>query len=317
MPMDSPDIRFSIAIIHRNGADRLMEVMDAAGSALDPQRDELLVVDNGSTDDSVARIQAQYPGIILIANGCNNGFARACNQAITRARGEFVLLLNNDAFLEPDALDRFEQDFLTHSRAAIIAGQLYGADGQPQRSSGLVPTVWSEMGLVRRKAAPMAPAVVSEVETVVGACMAVRQEAIKQAGALDEDFFFYYEETEWCARLRRNGWKVLLDTNIRVTHLKGESTRPLRREAQLEMFRSRLLFYEKVFSHTSAIWMTVWRVLRLALNAALNGCAVILTLGLLPKLRFKAGIYMTQLAWLIAGRPEEWGLPDKCPRSGR
>ena len=294
-----------------------MEVLAAVGRASDPRRDELIVVDNGSTDDSLARIQAQYPAADLIANGCNNGFARACNQAIARACGEFVLLLNNDAFLEPGALERFEQDFREHPRAAVIAGQLFGPDGRPQRSSGLVPSIWSEMGLVRRKVASIPAGVITEVEAVVGACMAVRREAVKEAGALDEDFFFYFEETEWCVRLRRQGWQVLLDPDVHVTHLKGESTRPLRREAQVEMFRSRLLFYRKVFAPFAAAWITAWRILRLVFNAALHGLAVMLTLGLLPKLRAKAGIYMTLLSWLAIGRPEKWGLPDKCPRSSQ
>lgn len=309
-------MRFSVIIVHRNGVDMLMRALDSLASALDADRDEVLLVDNGSQDDTLDQLRRRHPAIRVIANGCNAGFARACNQGIRQARGEFVLLLNNDAFIDPGTLRQLEQVLREWPRAGIVAAQLVGPDGRPQRSHGRVPTPASEMGLARLKPVVTRADGVNEVETVVGACMAVRRAAIEQAGSLDEDFFFYFEETEWCVRMRRHGWQVLFDPRIRIVHLKGASTRAVRSEAQVEMLRSRLIFYRKVYSQPVAMGLTLWRIARLCVNALAHGFAVLLTLGRFAKLRAKFMIYLKLLAWLAAGRPDSWGLPDKCPRLG-
>ncbi len=294
----------------------LRQALTALFAARDPARDEVFVVDNGSSDDSPDMVARDFPSVHLIRNGCNNGFARANNQAIARAEGEFVVLLNNDAFLAPDTLSRFEEVFRARPRAAVVAGQLVDAEGNRQRSSGHTPTALDELGLGFLKGKPRAgdPESLAEVEAVVGACMAIRAEAIRDAGSLDNDFFFYFEETEWCQRFRRYGWQILLEPLARVTHLKGASTRGKRRGAQIEMLRSRLTFYRKTMSAPLALLVTVARLTRLVINTAINLVATALTLGLLPKLREKAAVYALQMAWLLAACPEHWGLPDKCPR---
>ncbi|TCS71313.1 hypothetical protein EDC61_11039 [Sulfuritortus calidifontis] len=305
--------RFSIIIVHRNGVEGLLLALQHLMQACDPALDEIILVDNGSTDASLAEVTARYPQLTVIANGCNNGFARACNQGIARAEGDYILLLNNDAFLPSDALVRLEGRLRDYPAAGIIAGQLYGENGERQRSHGYAPTALSEVGLLRRKSQPVTGDQPVEVETVVGACMAIRRAAIEDAGPLDEDFFFYFEETEWCVRLRRKGWRILLDPGLRITHLKGASTRAYRREAQIEMLRSRLIYYRKVFSRPVAVGLAAWRILRLIFNALTHGLAVLLTLGLLSRLRSKFLTYLRLLAWLLVGRPAAWGLPDKCP----
>ncbi len=309
-------LRFSVVIVHRDGAELLLQALGHLQVALNPARDEVWLVDNGSRDDSVARVRAAYPHVAIIENGCNNGFGRACNQAIRRAGGEFVLLLNNDAHVEPDALNRMEQDFRELPRAGVVAGRLHGPDGRPQRSHGVLPTVRAELGLGRQPLPKLVADRVSEVETVVGACMAVRRAAIDQAGLLDEAFFFYFEETEWCLRLRRHGWQVMLDPRIRVTHLKGASTRTVRRGAQVEMLRSRLLFYRRAFAPPVAALLIVWRVARLMINFLFNATLLALMVGINARLRDKVAVYGTQVLWLLSGCPGSWGLPDKCPRAG-
>ncbi len=309
--------RFSVIIVHRNGAALLLDTLALLDRARDARADEVFLVDNGSRDDSLERVRAAFPLVAIIANPCNNGFARACNQGIARAQGEFIVLLNNDAFLAPDALDRFEAVFRGRPRAAVVAGQLFDAEGRRQRSAGRIPTALDELGLgfLRRAARGPQPETLSEVESVVGACMAVRATAIRDAGSLDNDFFFYYEDTEWCHRLRAHGWQVLIEPAARITHLKGASTRGQRRGAQIEALRSRLTFYRKTMAAPLAALVTVSRIPRLLLNAAANLLATALTLGLHAGVREKTVIYFLQLAWLALGCPERWGLPDKCPRA--
>lgn len=301
-------------MVHRNGTQMLLDALASLMRTV-ARDDEIILVDNGSTDASVKQVRAAYPAVRVIENGCNNGFARACNQGLSEARGNYVLLLNNDAFLPPDALDKFAEDFATFPQAGLIGGQLVGEDGIPQRSAGVAPTFLSELGLIRRRQPDVSNCLQPvEVETLVGACMAFRRTLAETAGRMDEEFFFYFEETEWCVRLRRQGWQVLLDPRIRITHLKGASTRSIRRNAQIEMFRSRLLYYRKTMPSFLAILLSIWRVLRLVINTLSYLLMGALTLGLHRGVRIKFMVYLTQLSWLLVGCPSSWGLPDKCPR---
>lgn len=306
--------RFTVIIPHRNGADLLLSALAALKAAWDPVRDRVIVVDNASTDDSVARLQAAHPDVQVIRNPCNNGFGRACNQALALAESAYALILNNDARLGPGTLDRFEAFFQSHPDAAILAPQLFGPKGEPQRSYGWHPDFVSETGLGRKRKARVEGTEPRPVETVVGACMAVRMQAVAACGGFDEDFFFYFEETEWCLRMQRAGWSVWLIPELKVVHGKGESTRPLRTAAQIEMLRSRLIYYRKAFGEPAATFLAAWRVLRLLLNTVISSIGVVATLGFSGGLRNKAGNYLKQSAWLLVGCPEHWGLPDKCPR---
>lgn len=307
--------RFSIVIPHRNGAELLLGAVDALKASWDGTCDEAIVVDNASSDDSLARLAERHPDVTVIRNTCNNGFGRACNQGLRQARGEYALILNNDARLPAGALDTFADFFRQQASAGLLAGQLVGPDAQPQRSFGFYPDFASETGLGRKRRAKLpASDAPFEVETLVGACLAVRTAAVADTGGFDEDFFFYFEETEWCLRLHQHGWGIWLLPAVKVLHGKGESTRPLRLNAQLEMLRSRLLYYRKAFSWYMAALLTVWRVLRLLLNTLSASLGVLLTAGLAAGVRRKATAYLTQLAWLLRGCPESWGLPDKCLR---
>lgn len=308
--------RFSIIIPHRNGAELLLGAVDALKASWDPARDEVVVVDNASSDDSLAQLAARHPDVAVIRNACNNGFGRACNQGLRRACGEYALILNNDARLQPRTLDAFAVFFRDHASAGLLAGQLVGADEKPQRSFGYYPGFASETGIGgKRKASLPTSDAPFQVETLVGACMAARATAVVDTGGFDEDFFFYFEETEWCLRLRQHGWGIWLLPAVKVLHGKGESTRPLRLNAQLEMLRSRLLYYRKAFPFHLAAVLSVWRVLRLVLNTLSALVGVLLTVGLVAGVRRKASSYLLQLAWLLRGCPESWGLPDKCLRN--
>lgn len=312
--MTTQPARFSVVIPHRNGWPRLRGCLTALQRTTGPD-DEVFVVDNGSSDNSVGSLRAEFPQVRVIANSCNNGFARACNQAMRQASGRYVLLLNNDAGLPENALNQLARDFEENPTAGAIGAQLVGAEGRRQRSHGPLPTPLSECGF----RAPQRPLIdangVAEVEALVGACMALRRAALDQVGLLDERFFFSYEETELCLRLRRAGWRIYLDGRIRSAHGRSESAREFNREARLEFFRSRLQFHRAAFGPGAAAVATSFRIARVIVNLALYGLLTLITLGCFRRSRGKAGENGYLLKWLIAGRPDDWGFPDKCPRA--
>ncbi len=293
----------------------LLKALAALHAACDRARDEIFVVDNGSSDGSPEQVAAAYPQVHVIRNNCNNGFARANNQAIARAESKYLLLLNSDAEVAPDSLDRLERHFESHPKAGLIGASLKGPAGESQNSGHRFPSFWGELGLtIKHRPAPPEPGIaMMEVDWIVGACIAARHDAVKTAGALDPEFFFYYEDVEWCFRMHRHGWRVYVANDVPVVHLRGVSTHSLRKEALVEELRSRLIFYRKAFSPLAAAILALHRIIRLVPKSLLYGTTVLLTLGRVASLRRRTARYLHPLVWVAAGMPASWGLPDRCP----
>jgi len=291
-----------------------LRTLDALAAAADPARDEIFVSDNGSSDDSLARVRAAHPAVRIVENGCNMGYAAAINEAVPRSDSTFLLFLNNDAVVSPGLFDRLAALFEETPKAAIVGPLLVSEDGAPQRCFGVEPSFAGEAGLRRseRRRPPLPTQQVAPVDWISGACMAVRRAAIGKAGSIDSGFFFYFEDVELSIRLRRAGWLALLDQGSRVVHRMGTSTRGLRLGAQIEQLRSRLRFYRKVFPPGTALLLSAIRLIRLAVNTTACLLLTILTLGLAGGIRRKFLTYGYQLAWVLAGMPKSWGLPDKC-----
>lgn len=310
------DYRFTIIVVHRNGVELISRCLRAVLSIVSPE-DHVVVVDNGSSDQSIERIKSDFHSVELIENNCNKGFAAANNQVLSRGNSHYYLLLNNDVIVDAQLLEQIISTFDEYPRAAVVSPQLCGMNGDIQRSSKDFMRPVDEVlpGFFRRKKAMQADSKVVQVDSVVGACMAVQAGSINEAGVLDEDFFFYFEETEWCNRFYKCGYTVLLDKKIRVIHEKGYSTRSVRREAQIEMLNSRLIYYRKVFNPVVATLLTGYRVFRILINFIFATILVLFTLGMVKRLRQNCMRYGSQLVWLAIGRPSSWGLPDKCPLS--
>jgi hypothetical protein len=226
----------------------------AAGLAI-----EVFVVDNASHDGSQELVRERYPQAMLLANDTNLGFVRANNQALPQAGGEFVLLLNSDAFLDPDALQMLVDFMRAHPRAGAAGPRLRYPDGALQRSCTAFPTLWHELCLMLQldRLFPSSPIFASywyagwqydtvrEVDSIMGACLLVRNTAMQQIGILDEDYVMYSEEVDWCYRIQQAGWQNYLVPAATAEHIWGGSTGPVRVEAFVQFFRSRLTFFRK------------------------------------------------------------------------
>lgn len=196
---------------------------------------EVFVVDNASNDGSAQAIRDVFPQAHLIRNEQNVGFGPANNQAIRLATSEYILLLNSDAFPRPHAIERLIAYLDAHPDTAIVGPRLLNRDDSLQRSCYRFPTPWRmacEYLLLTAafpnnrwfgdyRAWPHDSE--REVDFVIGACMLVRRAAIQEAGLFDEDFFFYSEETDWCRRFHRAGWKICFTPHAQVQHLNGAS----------------------------------------------------------------------------------------------
>lgn len=227
-------------------------------------RAEVWVVDNASADDSPAMVREAFPQACLLENADNIGFARANNQALREARGRYLLLLNSDTLVPEGALTALVAAMESEAGAAVCSPLLLNGDGSPQYCWARFPGFKDELAgsldlsqspypltdfadAARRKDMRPFP-----VDWVGGACFLVRASAMAQVGLLDEGFFMYCEETEWCHRFRAHGWQALLVPGVTVTHLGGQSSKAVPAATRQRMYRSRVRLYGLMYDPARA-----------------------------------------------------------------
>ncbi|HEX2924245.1 MAG TPA: glycosyltransferase family 2 protein [Chloroflexota bacterium] len=231
--------RISAVVVNWNTRDLLRRcLLSLYASAGVDNSLEVLVVDNGSTDGSPELVRSEFPQAILIANKDNLGFARANNQAMSKASGDYLLLANTDTEMVGAAVEEMVHYAEQHPQVAVVGPQLLNSDGTIQSSRRSFPTAataFLESTVLQRWFASH-PAVqhyyllerpddeTQEVGWLVGACLLVRAEACRQVGPMDEGYFMYSEEMDWCRRFSDAGWKIVYLPTAKVVHHEGQSS---------------------------------------------------------------------------------------------
>jgi GT2 family glycosyltransferase len=275
---------------------------------------ETLVVDQASTDGSAEAVRARFPWAEVIRLPRNVGFAAGNNAGLRRARGRHCVLLNNDTVVLPGALERCVRYLDAHPSVGVVGPQLLDPDGSKQNSVHSVPNLVSEIvpKAVLEAVAPWrypskryehpGPIV---VEAVLGACLVVRREVLDAVGLMPEDYFMFLEETDWCWRIRRAGWKVVHLPDARVIHVHGATSKKrLPAETRIEYHRSLYHFFEK--NRGESVARTVF-----ALRVAKGVLRVGTGLALAPFSRRRRERWLQDvrvLAWHLRGRPQAAGL---------
>jgi N-acetylglucosaminyl-diphospho-decaprenol L-rhamnosyltransferase len=241
--------RVSALIVSYNTRDLLL---DAVGSIAADPRVEIVVVDNASKDGSPEALATCHPAVRLIRSETNLGFAAGVNRAAEYATGQALLVLNSDARLEPDALGLLLELLDQQPRAALVAPALRYSDGRPQAAAFRFPGVVQ----VALDLFPVARLMNSElngrirvdrprsIDHPLGACMLIRRAAWDDVGPLDEGYFMYLEEIDWCRRARSRGWQVWQQPEAVVVHHGGQSTRQQADAMFAQLWRSRLRYYQ-------------------------------------------------------------------------
>ncbi len=236
----------SIIIVNWNTADLLIQCLDSIFKNGSHYSFEVIVVDNGSTDGSPSLVAEQFPHVILIINEQNLGFARANNQGLSKGAGRYFMLLNSDTIVLPGVLDNMIQLADDHPDVGVLAPKLLNMDNTVQESWASFPSLLSELlGKDFRVRTPVPNLLDTyEVDCVKGACMLVRSETIADAGPLDNTFFFYSEEIDWCYRIKKKHWRIWYLTNIEIYHLGGGSTQAGFIQL-VRLYRGKLLYFNK------------------------------------------------------------------------
>lgn len=310
-------IDLSAVIVNWNTRDLLRDCLASLAEELTPLAHEIFVVDNGSSDGSMVMVRKEFPAVEVIENGCNLGFARANNIALQRARGRFWLLLNSDTRVKPGAIMGLLGTMEDDPEIGVAGLQLLNGDGSLQNSVSNAPSLLTELGnkhLLRflwpsrypGKEHPGNRPV--EVESVIGACMLVRASAAAAVGLLDEDYFFFLEETDWCVRMYRGGWKVVYDPRFFVYHLQGSSAGKANVRARIEYWRSRYTFFRKHHGPVVRAMVRAGLLVRLTVNLLAMALGNLLTFFSRPRLRDKLLVYLGILLWHLRGCPADGGL---------
>ncbi len=222
---------------------------------------EIIVVDNASTDGSAEMVQREFPQVKLIANKFNIGYASANNQGAKLANGRYFLLLNPDAEVTSQAIDKMLAFAETHPDAGAIAPKLVYPDGRLQTSVRSFPTpaslLFSASGL--DKLFPNSKLLgryrmtwfgydkIAEVDQPMSSALLVRREAWEQIGGMDESMPIFFNDVDFCWRLKKKGWRIYFLPDAIVVHHHGASTRLLGIGKALETHKGLLRFYDKHF----------------------------------------------------------------------
>jgi hypothetical protein len=238
------DIDISIVMVSYNVREYLRKCLETIFQHSGSLSVEAVVVDNHSGDGSAEMVRREFPSVKLIPNDQNNGFSKANNQGIRESRGRYILLLNPDTLLWKDTLSLTHDYMETHPEVGCVGVKTYTASGSIFPNGSSFPAAWKVMGkflMVKqmlpnrwiRKHFPRSMGrllsfyasrdVEREVDMVGGFFMFVRRDVTDTVGLMDESYFLEIEDSDWCMRMKRGGWRVMYIPHASFTHLIGKS----------------------------------------------------------------------------------------------
>lgn len=286
----------AVAVVSFNTRDLLRGCLAAAagnGAA------EVVVVDNCSTDGSVAMVRDDFPDVALEASDANGGYGAGANRAMARCSAEYVLLLNADAWIHPGTLRALVRYLDANPAVAVVGPQLLDPAGEVQTSyfpfpgtkrwlaenEPVVGVLGSIRPLRRRLLHFTRLTRPTKVPWVLGAALAIRRSAFESVGGFDEAYFMYFEEVDLCRRLQAQGWEVHYLPEAVVSHVGAASTSQVRASMIVEHFRSTLLYYRRHYRGARlAFWLTAMRA-KMAARIVRDRAALVVRPSERPRLR--------------------------------
>ena len=251
-------MKFSIVIINYRTPDLTIQCLDSIFRFCKALEFEIILIDNGSGDDSLGRFENRFSGRIkLIENSVNLGFAKANNQGARLASGEIIFFLNSDTLLLDNVLSRLKDFFDSNSNIGISSPELFLDHVTPQsKAYGLFPKL-SDLILknmqVQKEASDR-----DHIDWVSGAALAIRKDVFDKIGGWDENYFMYMEDTDLCWQTKRLGYRVDLCPQAKIIHLGGKSLNNDKQRRKY-YFKSQNYFFKK---HYGLLISLVMRIIR-------------------------------------------------------
>jgi GT2 family glycosyltransferase len=265
-------VDLSIIIVNFNTKRLTMQAVQSIFDSHTSYSIEVIVVDNASSEIGLPEeLQHQFPQVIFLQNARNLGFSKANNRGIQMAKGRYILLLNSDTKVETDTFQIMLDYMESQSNVGAGGCKVLLSDGSLDKACKRgFPTPEASLNylLGLHKFFPTAPRFNQyqlghlspeqehEVDSLVGAFMIVRREAMEQVGLLDEDFFMYGEDIDWCYRIKQAGWNIRYYPMAKILHLKGASSKKKPVKIIYEFHRAMYLFYNKHYKRKYPFWVT-------------------------------------------------------------
>ena len=262
-------IQLSIIIISYNTKKILADCLNSIYDLVNDNQNEIIVVDNNSTDSTREMLQNQYPMVRTIFNKNNLGFGAANNQGIKIAKGELFLLLNSDTIASPEAIEKCKQYLNNHSDVGVLGCRLETLSGHLQLSCGRFFTLYHtifggiELNRILRKiGVSRIPTfghilsenehkVIKDVDWITGAFMFFRREVFEITSGFDERFFLYGEEHEWCFRIKNMGWRIIYYPDVKIVHIgKASGSSFSKIERNKRILQGEYYFFRKHYGRT-------------------------------------------------------------------
>lgn len=233
---------------------------------------EIIVIDNASSDQSAAMVRECFPDVILVETGANLGYTGGNNLGLGRAQGEFILILNPDTAVAPEALGRLVAFLKGHPTVGLVGPALCNPDGTHQASRRRFPSLL--VGLIESTSLqphlawlpPLKRFVMADqpadqphpVDWLVGAALLVRREVVEMVGRFDDDFFMYFEELDWQRRMKAAGWSIWYLPTAQVVHHEGASSGQIVARRHMLFATSKIHYYRKWFGPRTAQGLRAW-----------------------------------------------------------
>lgn len=300
-----------------NTRQRLLECLRSIEQSVESAGLEIIVVDNGSTDGSVEAVQREFPAVEVVANSVNLGYARASNMGMRRASGRYLFLVNSDVVVRPGAIVALTRFMDAHPRVGLAGPRVVNEDGTLQHSCRRFPGIRANTNnaFAIHRLFPRSPRFGGEVmlywdhdsersvDVVSGCFCVVRDTALRGVGGLDERFFLYGEDVDWCMRFHAAGWDVRFCPAAEVVHYRGASSAIDRRRFAGEMVASTAILYRKHYSRAVAGYLlflvAVYHLVRLVSRLVLYG----LRPARRPFLKMKIDEHLVAVKRLLHGIP--------------
>jgi GT2 family glycosyltransferase len=308
-------IDVSIVIVNWNTRDLLRGCLRSIFEQTPKGSFEILVVDNASREGSAEMVRVEFSAVKLIANVQNRGFAAANNQAIRAASGRYILLLNPDTIILDAAISRCVDYADVHGDVGVVGCQVLEDECRIQRTGFSFPNPWNifltlsglsrvfarsqvfgrpELGWWQRDSE-------QDLDVISGMFMLVRREAIEQVGLMDESYFVYSEEADWCYRFSRAGWRRVFTPCARIIHLDGggKSTSQVNIKMFVQLQKSSMIYHRKNLSFAAWLLAKVIYIVSNAVRAAAWFISSVVNRD--PSLRRKSAAAMAALWFHLLG----------------
>lgn len=306
----------SVIIVSWNGCSFLRGCLQSIRDCSGDSVLETIVIDNASTDGSSEMVRAEFPEVTLICSENNLGFAKANNLGLRHAKGSYLALINSDVLVHPGCLESLSDTLRTTPDIGLVGPRVFGGDGRVQptcrRFPGFLNSLWRAFSvdtLTSRLSSDFSEVGVAEdprraiqVDALSGCFWLARRSAVERVGGLDERFFFYSEDLDWCKRMWAKGWRVCFVPSATATHFGGGSSENAPLRFSVELVRANLLYWRKHHGFVGMSFFYFSSVIHHCCRMIARGARLVLCPGHDQENRYKLRRSWTCVRWLITGK---------------